>query len=207
MNRPGYISFILFLLIILIFKAVMFEFYTISSTSMEKTLLPGDFVLVNKMIYGTDTPNRIYFPFTGRGIRIPSVRIPGLRPVKQGEIVVVKNDNYPGCTNNMIKRVAATEGQTMTFFDGLIFVDGILVNNKHGKEEMPDIMISESSSYKSVMVPENKLYLLGDNFVYSYDSRDFGFVDTDDVIGKAVLIYASKDENGFRWGRFLKKPE
>ena len=56
-------------------------------------------------------------------------------------------------------------------------------------------------------VPEGKLFLVGDNIEFSYDSRDFGFVDEKDVIGKAVLIYASKDENGnFRWDRFLKKP-
>jgi signal peptidase I len=208
MNRPKHISFILLLLIILIFKAVIFEFYSVTSTSMADTLLQGDFILVNKLIYGTNTPNRIYFPFMKYGFRIPSFKIPRMRDIRQGEIVVVSNDNYPGCANNIIKRVAAVEGQSVTVVDDLIFVDGVLINKTDLTGKTQEILVKDNNSYDTFFVPENMLYILGDNFVYSYDSRDFGFVDEKDVIGKAVLIYASKDTEGnFRWDRFLKKPQ
>jgi len=65
--------------------------------------------------------------------------------------------------------------------------------------------MDENTFYDTFIVPEHKLFVLGDNFLTSYDSRDFGFVDTDEVIGKAVIIYASKDIDGnFRWKRFFK---
>jgi len=206
MNKPRYISFLLLLFIILIFKAVIFEFYVVTSTSMSDTLLPGDFLLINKIIYGTDTPNRAYFPFMKYGIRLPSYRIPAIRDIRQGEIVVVRNDNYPGCENNIIKRVAGVEGQSVTIIDDLVFVDGVLLNSDKILGA-GDIKISEEYNLNTFEVPEGKLFLVGDNIEFSYDSRDFGFVDVTDVIGKAVLIYASKDIDGhFRWDRFLKKP-
>jgi len=207
MNRSKYISFILLLLIILIFKAVIFEFYYVTSASMSETILPGDFLLINKLVFGTNTPNRAYLPFVDSGFGLPSFKIPAVRAINQGEIIVVDNDNYPGCENNMIKRVAAVEGQSVTVIEDLVFVDGIL----HNSEKITgagEIEISDEYNLNTFVVPEGKLFLVGDNIEFSYDSRDFGFVDTKDVIGKAVLIYASKDSEGnFRWDRFLNKPQ
>lgn len=207
MNKPRYISFLFLLVIILFFKAVVFEFYVVTSTSMSNTILPGDFLLINKLVYGTNTPNRAFLPFLNSGFRLPSFKIPAVRSINQGEIIVVDNDNYPGCENNMIKRVAAVEGQSVTVIDDLIFVDGVL-HNSENIADSTEIELSDEYILNTFVVPEGKLFLVGDNIEFSYDSRDFGFVDTKDVIGKAVLIYASKDPEGnFRWDRFLNKPQ
>ncbi|MBU4486734.1 MAG: signal peptidase I [Candidatus Delongbacteria bacterium] len=173
-----YQLFIAVLLIILICKTIIFEFYRVTSTSMSETILPGDFILVNRLVFGTNTPNRIIIPFFNYEFSIPSIKIPPLRNIKERDIVVIRNNKHPECENNLIKRVAAVEGQVV------------------------------NSSLDSFIVPDDKIFVLGDNLATSYDSRDFGFIDKSEVIGKAVIIYASIDIDGkFRWKRFFKNLE
>lgn len=205
MNRSKYIIFIVILLIILVSKAIVFEFYRVTSSSMAETILPGDFILINRLVFGTHTPNRITIPFVNKNFSIPSAKIPPLRKIRQGDIVVIQNRNYPECENNLVKRVAAVEGQSITLIDDNVFVDGILYNDAEQKGDSTEIVINEGTIYDTFIVPEEKLFVLGDNFLTSYDSRDFGFVETKEVIGKAVIVYASTDIDGnFRWKRFFK---
>jgi len=205
MNRSKYIIFIVVLLLILVSKVIVFEFYKVTSASMSDTILPGDFILINRLVFGTHTPNRITVPFVNKSFSIPSAKIPPLRKIREGDIIVIQNRNYPECENNLVKRVAAVEGRSITMIDDNIFVDGILYNESAAAGDSTEIMMDENTLYDTFIVPENKLFVLGDNFLTSYDSRDFGFVDTDEVIGKAVIIYASKDIDGnFRWKRFFK---
>lgn len=194
------------LLIILVSKAVVFDFYKVSSTSMSETLVPGDFILINRLVFGTHTPNRINVPFVNYTFNLPSAKIPALRKIRQGDIVVIRKNNHPECENDLVKRVAAVEGQSITMIDDNIFVDGILATD-HGNasNDTTEIEIKDGSFYDTFVVPEDKLFVLGDNYLTSYDSRDFGYIDTDEIVGKAVIVYASKDIDGdFRWKRFFK---
>jgi signal peptidase I len=205
MNRSKYIIFIVILLFILVSKVLVFEFYRVTSASMSDTILPGDFILINRLVFGTHTPNKITVPFINKNFSIPSAKIPPLRKIREGDIVVIQNRNYPECENNLVKRVAAVEGRSITMIDENIFVDGILYNDAPMSGDSTEIVMNENSFYDTFIVPEGKLFVLGDNFLTSYDSRDFGFVGTEEVIGKAVIIYASKDIDGnFRWKRFFK---
>lgn len=205
MNRSKYIIFIIILLLILVSKVIVFEFYKVTSASMSDCILPGDFILINRLVFGTHTPNKITVPIINKSFSIPSAKIPPLRKIRDGDIIVIQNRNYPECVNNLVKRVAAVEGQSITMIEDNIFVDGILYNKSEAAGDSTEIMMDENTFYDTFIVPENKLFVLGDNFLTSYDSRDFGFVDTEEVIGKAVIIYASKDIDGkFRWNRFFK---
>jgi signal peptidase I len=181
---------LVFLLIILVCKAVIFEFYMVSSDSMSDVILPGDFILINRLVYGTRTPNRAIIPLIDYEFPLPSVQIPALRNIRQGDVVVIKKDSFPECEHNLVKRVAATEGQTVSVLGGAVFVDGMLAGGSFLGE---DVLFEDSILPETFEVPPGKLFVLGDNAYSSYDSREFGFVDSEEVIGKAVLIYASKD--------------
>jgi signal peptidase I len=198
---------ILALFVILVCKAVVFEFYMVSSDSMSEAILPGDFILINRLVYGARTPNKAVLPFFNYEFSLPSYKIPALRDIRQGDVVVIRKDKYPECENNLVKRVAAAEGQSVTIIDEWVFVDEMLFCPESIAENGQDIQIGDDSFTDAFTVPAGKIFVLGDNLLSSYDSREFGFVDAEEVIGKAVIIYASKDEDGFRWSRFFKPVE
>ncbi|MBN2857385.1 MAG: signal peptidase I [Candidatus Delongbacteria bacterium] len=208
-KRFKYLIFLSILVFILLSKAVFFEFYRVNSSSMSDTVIPGDFLLINKLIFGTRTPNRATIPFFRYSFSLPSFTIPGLRDIRNGEIIVINNKYHMQTDHNLVKRVAAVEGQTVTLIDSFVFVDGLLYNFKFGKETPSlEINFSDDAQIETFTVPGDRLFVIGDNFKSSYDSRDFGFVDTEDVIGKVSLIYASFDQDeGTRWERFFRVPE
>lgn len=176
---------------------------------MSGTIIPGDFLVINKLVYGTRTPNRATIPLIKFSFTLPSFNIPPIRSIHEGEIVVIKNKYHPQGEHNLVKRVAAAEGQTVTIIDNFVFIDGILYNPAYMEKSLPlEINFNGDAQIDTFTIPENKLFVIGDNFNSSYDSRDFGFVDVNDVIGKVFLIYASFDpDTGTRWSRFFQFPE
>src|SRR5512135_1048617 len=101
------------LLAALFLKFFIVEAYRIPTSSMENTLMAGDFVLVNKFIYGARTPR--YIPFTW--IRLPHVQLPAVYPPRRGDIVVFEfpennADRSPHEAVNYVKRCIALPGDT-----------------------------------------------------------------------------------------------
>lgn len=208
-EKLKYFIFLLILVFILLCKAVFFEFYRVNSSSMSDTVIPGDFVIINKLIYGTRTPNRATIPFFRYSFSLPSFNVPGIRDIRNGEIIVIKNKYHLQTNHNLVKRVAAVEGQTVTLIDNFVFVDGLLYNFKYGRETPSlEINFSGDAQIDTFTIPEDRLFVIGDNFNSSFDSRDFGFVDVEDVIGKVSIIYASfNTEEGAVWSRFFRIPK
>ncbi|MDZ7332194.1 MAG: signal peptidase I [candidate division KSB1 bacterium] len=102
----------------MILRILVVQAFRIPTGSMKDTLLVGDFLLVNKFIYGVRTPE--FIPLLN--IRIPYGRLPGLREPKPGDIVVFK---YPLDKKlDYIKRCIAVGGQTIEIRNGTVFVDG-----------------------------------------------------------------------------------
>ena len=96
-------------ILFLVVRAFFVEAYKIPSGSMERTLLVGDFLLVNKLVYGAE------FPFTGR-------RLPRLRDPIRGDVVVFQ---WPeDRTKNFVKRLVGLPGDTLAMRDGELFVNG-----------------------------------------------------------------------------------
>jgi len=98
----------------------------IPTGSMEDTILVGDFVLVNKFIYGSSSPK--YIPFTE--VELPYFKLPAIKEPKAGEIVVFE---YPGDRDllvpvekgvNYVKRCIGTPGDTIEIIDKVVFVNG-----------------------------------------------------------------------------------
>jgi len=106
-------------------KIFIIDAYRIPTGSMENTLIAGDYILVNKFMYGPSTPRTI--PLTG--IEIPHVRFPGLKKPKRGDVIVFKfpgerDEVEPSNNLNYIKRAIGLPGDTVEIRNRKVFVNG-----------------------------------------------------------------------------------
>jgi len=167
--------FIAFILAMFI-RTFFFQAFRIPSGSMEHTLEIKDRLLVNKLHYGPKIP-------------FSNMRIPGFTKPRRGDVIVFK---YPNDRKrDFIKRIIGLGGETLQIMGGDIYIDGKRVadplirnifyynrdNSEFGKEG------------QDVHVPEGHYFVLGDNSRSSHDSRYWGFVPEENVIGKAEVIY------------------
>ncbi len=193
-------------LIVFFIRVVIIEAYRIPTGSMEDTLLIGDFLLVNKFIYGIRTPDWIGVPFTNIGFKIPYTRLPKFRQPKQGDIVIFR---FPQNTRiNYIKRLIATEGQLVEIRDKKVYVDGVefplppegkFTNNQILPKDFQMRQIQprgagNKDNYGPIRVPKDHYFMMGDNRDNSADSRFWGFLPEKLILGKALIIYFSWDK-------------
>ncbi|MCB2212510.1 signal peptidase I [bacterium] len=193
-------------LIVFVIRVAAVEAYRIPTGSMENTLLVGDFLLVNKFVYGIRTPDWLGVPFTPIGFSIPYTRFPGIRDIQKGDILVFR---YPLDQRvNYIKRCVAVGGQTLQIIDKQLYVDGELEQlPPDGKFTDPftlpkDLKMRQmrprgagnKDNYGPITIPEGHLFMMGDNRDNSADSRYWGFLDEDLVLGRAEIIYFSWDK-------------
>ena len=157
-------------------RSFLIQAFRIPSGSMEDTLLVGDFLFVNKFLYGAK------IPFT-------DVRLPGLRAPRPGDIIVFK---YPGEKDDYIKRCIAVEGQTVSVKNHVLFVDGEAQDESYVKHIFVGRRMPVEDYFKPFTVPEGKIFMMGDNRDNSKDSRVLGAVDWKQTVkGKAIFIYWS----------------
>ena len=175
------------LILALLIRTFVVQAFKIPSGSMIPTLLIGYHILVNKFLYGTQ------IPFTDKKILI-------LREPEKGDVIVFKYPENP--TKDFIKRVIATEGDTVEEKNKIVYVNGEPVVETYAYHYDPT-MRSESDrrdTFGQIRVPKDKIFVMGDNRDHSYDSRFWGFVDEKEVKGKAFIIYWSWDPD--KWVRF-----
>ena len=185
---------IIALLLALFIRGFVVQAFKIPSGSMIPTLLVGDHILVSKFIYG------IRNPFTG------SVLIPVKEP-KRLDIVVFKYPLNP--SQDFIKRIIGLPGDTVQIVDKNVLVNGVPVPDDPGQNQKHKILSADESprdNFGPVTVPENSLFVMGDNRDNSHDSRFWRFVDYKDLKGKAFVMYWSWNSDDFnvRWGRIGK---
>jgi len=210
-------------IIVFFIRLTVVEAFRIPTSSMEDTLLVGDFLLVNKFVYGIRSPDWIGVPFTKLGFFVPFFHLPSFSEPKQGDIVVFR---FPLDKNlSYIKRCVATEGQTVEIRDKVVYVDGVPFENPSESKFTSGIIYPRSYVERAVVprnlemrnrdnfgpltVPTSHLFVMGDNRDNSADSRYWGFLPRNLIIGKALIIYFSWDKflpvnklnNKIRWGR------
>lgn len=176
------------LLLALIIRAYIIQAFKIPSGSMIPTLLIGDHILVNKFIYGTN------IPFSDKRFLI-------FRKPEKGDIIVFKFPEDP--KKDFIKRVIATEGDVLESRDKVIYVNGKEVKEPyacHGDSFIRQRGSDPRDNFGPVLVPNNKVFVMGDNRDQSFDSRYWGFVDVKAIKGEALIIYWSWDSK--KWLRF-----
>lgn len=182
------------LILALIIRAYVVQAFKIPSGSMIPTLLIGDHILVSKFIYGTK------LPFTDK-------RILPLASPKRGDIVVFKYPEDP--SKDFIKRVVGVEGDIIEEKNKVVYVNGKPLSEsyiQHTDAAVRKGSLEPRDNFGPVVVPKDKLFVMGDNRDQSYDSRYWGYVDMEELRGKAFIIYWSWDSiRSFpRFGRLGK---
>lgn len=209
-------SFFPIFLIVLLLRSFVAEPFRIPSASMMPTLLIGDFILVNKFDFG---------------LRLPVLNTKVLendRPEK-GDVIVFRYPPDPSIP--YIKRVIGVPGDHIRYDNKTLYVNGKVMEQEDlgsfrvrgsGREMNGwslkqeklndvehDILIAPSRGFTDaieLVVPENSYFVLGDNRDNSRDSRYWGFVPDENLIGRAFFIWMNWDwkGGGINWKRIGK---
>ncbi len=165
-----------------IFRATVAGSYEIPSESMVPTLQIGDRLLVDKLAYRFRSPAR-------------------------GEIIVFK---YPGDdTRDFIKRIIALPGETLEIRNRVVYINGRPLTDEVYAQHTDMDRIPLRDDYGPVTVPYGSYFMMGDNRENSADSRVWGFLTQDRIIGHAFVLYWSRNTGKafpgeIRWDRFGK---
>jgi signal peptidase I len=201
---------------------VVEAFHIWPSGSMERTLLIGDFLFVNKALYGAEVP-------------VLHRRLPALREPERLDLVIFESVEEPGLT--VVKRIVGVPGDTLAMRDNVLYRNGTKRNERYvqhvpfGSEQrdprmrdaqLPHYVGQNPGAYRPtswnwgpVVVPTDSFFVMGDNRDDSYDSRYWGFLGRDRIRGAPFLVYFSYDRDGplplpfltaIRWGRILSIP-
>lgn len=226
------IQFARLLIIILLsvtMRSVFIQAFRIPTGSMKDTIIVGDFLLVNKFIYGFRT-SLTQIRIMGFEFEIPVFRVLNFNHPRRGDIVVFKYPENPEF--DYIKRCVAVEGDTIQIRKGDVFVNGFPEGKKvdlgrkydpedgkyvnrtkittaNGKEYIIRHYVdryNQTENFGPVTVPKGHYFMMGDNRDNSADSRSWGFLPRENVTGKAFIIYFSWDKanslfRSIRWFR------
>lgn len=153
-------------------RASFADHYFVPSGSMEPTVHVGDRIFVDKTAYG---------------LRVPLTETWLLRfdGPKRGDVVVLSSPEPAADGTVLLKRVAAVEGDIVAVRGGHVMIDGARVDE-------PGASLAEGTGpdLPPVSVPPGKVLVLGDNRGNSHDGRDIGWIDTREVLGRAVAVIA-----------------
>ena len=203
--------------------SLLVQAFRIPSGSMENTLLVGDFLFVNKALYGAELP-------------IVHKRLPAFSEPKRSEIVVFDSVEDPGIS--VVKRIVGVSGDTIGMKDNVFLLNGIPVDEDYvvrgNSGDPPDPRMrswqlqylvggQDRQSYRPTLknwgplvVPPDSFFVMGDNRDNSYDGRFWGFLGRDRIRGKPLFVYYSYDKRGLfplpfltaiRWSRFFSRPD
>lgn len=198
-------------LLFLLIRTFLVEAFKIPSGSMENTLQVGDFLLVNKLVYGAEVP------FT-------HARLPRLRNPRDGDVIVFEWPEDP--TKNFVKRLVGVPGDTLEMRDATLIRNGTALSERYVEHTEPDMdpapedfrwqrdylvkTAAAASGYHPsrnnwgpLVVPKGNYFVLGDNRDNSLDSRYWGFVPDSLLKGRPFVIYYSYSpdsaDHSFAW--------
>ncbi len=204
-----------------VLTSLLVQAFRIPSGSMENTLLVGDFLFVNKALYGAELP-------------IVHKRLPAFSEPKRSDIVVFDSVEDPGMS--VVKRIVGVSGDTIGMKDNVFLLNGRPVDEDYvvrgnGGDPWDPRMRSwqlkylvggqDRQSYRPTLknwgplvVPPDSFFVMGDNRDNSYDGRYWGFLGRDRIRGKPLFVYYSYDKRGLfplpfltaiRWSRFFSR--
>jgi signal peptidase I len=188
----------------LVLRAVLVEAYKIPSGSMESTLLVGDFLLVNKLLFGATIP-------------LTNVKLPAVREPRRGDVVVFEWPVDP--SKNFVKRLVALPGDTVEMQQGVLLLNGLEQDERYAVHTDPGVDPTAEdfrwqrsylvrtaaaaevpgprgyrpsrNNWGPLVVPQDHFFVLGDNRDNSLDSRYWGFVPDSLMRGTPMVVYYS----------------
>jgi signal peptidase I len=203
------------ILIVFFIRSFLVEPFRIPSGSMLPSLYIGDFILVNKFAYGVRLP-------------VANSKVMEMGQPKRGEVAVFRFPGNPSI--NYIKRVVGVPGDRILYKDKKLYINGKVMEHTDGRSyyfasggeaqgealrltegldgvkhdilttTRPDVPLPE------IIVPQGKYFVMGDNRDHSNDSRFWGFVPDDNLVGRAFLVWFSWDVAGddkWFWDRIV----
>ena len=153
--------------------------FKVDGSSMRPTLEGGQYLLVNKLVYfriDTERLSRIV-PFWD--VDRPSGHF-AIHPPKRGEVIVFHFPRDP--KKDFVKRVVGLPGESVEMRGGTVYIDGVALQE-------PYLTAPDDSTVPPVQIEGNQYYVLGDNRRSSNDSRSWGLVPEENVVGKVWLVY------------------
>ncbi|MCD6038756.1 MAG: lepB [Gammaproteobacteria bacterium] len=209
-------SFFPVLLLVFLLRSFLYEPFRIPSGSLKPTLNIGDFILVNKFNYG---------------IRLPVIhkKLYALAEPQRGDIIVFRWPPNPSI--DFIKRVIGVPGDHISYLNKTLYINGKkasqqFVKNTTDQDEsgmtvdvvekkenllglthaIYQVREHPNDEVKDVVVPPGMYFVMGDNRDNSADSRYWGFVPEQNIVGKAMLVWMSWDgiKYNVRWNRIGK---
>jgi signal peptidase I len=204
-----YRSFVLFVILMIIFRSALADWNTVPTGSMKPTILEGDRIFVNKLAYD------LRIPFT-------HVSIYRFDDPKRGDIIVFDSR---AADTRLVKRVIGLPGDIVEMRDNRLTINGIQARYssvKHTDDaifaiesyggmrhrlELAPTGVSRFSSFGPVLVPEDRYLVLGDNRDNSADSRVHGFIPRGEIVGDARTVVLSINYDNYylpRTDRFFR---
>ena len=152
----------------LVIRLFLFQQYYIDGPSMETTLQPQDRVLVNKLSYR-------------------------LHDVNRGDVVVFDRVTSPDRHDDLIKRVIALPGETLEIRSCIVYIDGVRLEEPYLDDEVqsqidPVARCGSHTDSTALVIPAEMVFVMGDNRLQSFDSRDFGPIEIDKIRGRAFVV-------------------
>ncbi len=210
-------SLFIFLMLMVVFRSAVADWYEVPTGSMNPTIVEGDRIFAHKMAYDMRIP-------------LTHISLVKMGDPKRGDIIIFDS---AASNNRLIKRVIGLPGDRVEMQANTLLINGKkltywqtqnqaasnsalstsyhqsmenLLGVKHAVQTLEQG--SGLSSFSSVLVPKNKYLVMGDNRDNSADSRVIGFVPRDEIIGQAKSVIVSLDYENYylpREGRFLTK--
>ena len=213
------------LVVWLLLRTFLFEAFRIPSESMENTLLIGDFLFVNKAIYGAEVP-------------LVHWHLPKYRDPARGDLVIFDSVEQDGL--KVVKRVIGLAGDTLEMRDHVIYRNGAALTEPAAiydenvpadppefREKIRTWQLAhlagrdttgywpDRTHWGPIVVPQDSLFVMGDNRDHSWDGRYWGFLPRQNVRGTPLFIYFTYDSatykplpfiTNIRWGRIFHAP-
>ena len=182
-------SFETIILALLVFMALHLSIqnYKVEGPSMEPTLNQDEYLIVNKLVYLRFDPPEVFdaLPFYDGGTAQADRYV--FHPPVRGEVVVFRSPRDQ--ERDFVKRVIGLPGETVEIVNGTVYVNGLELDE-------PYLDRKDNTTMAPVEVEEGTVFVLGDNRGSSNDSRSWGPVPTENLIGRAWMRFWPLDRLG-----------